>query len=119
MEHGLCVRLAGRLVLLTLLWGDLARAADAPPAEKPLLWAGDAEGGAPYVSMDPNHPGQYVGFEVELRDALQREIGRPIEFKPYQFPALPYGLIRGDFDFAMNGVEDTSDRKERFRLSRP
>ena len=89
------------------------------PAQKPLLWAADAEGGAPYVSMDPDHPGQYVGFEVELRDALQREIGRPIEFKQYSFPKLDSGLLRGDFDFAMNGVEATPDRQERFRLSRP
>jgi polar amino acid transport system substrate-binding protein len=119
MQHGVGVRLAGRLVLLTLFWGNAARAADAPPAEKPLLWAGDPEGGAPYVSLDTDHPGQYVGFEVDLRDALQREIGRPIEFKPYQFPSLPSGLLRGDFDFAMNGVEDTDDRKQRFHLSRP
>ena len=68
--------------------------------------------------MDPDHPGQYVGFEVELRDALQREIGRPIEFKQYSFSKLDSGLDRGDFDFAMNGVEDTTERQERFRLSR-
>ena len=119
MEHGVGGRLAGRLVLLTLLWGNVARAADLPPAQKPLLWAADAEGGAPYVSMDPEHPGQYVGFEVDLRNALQGEIGRPIDFKQYSFPELDSGLRRGDFDFAMNGVEATPDRQTRFRLSRP
>jgi polar amino acid transport system substrate-binding protein len=119
MEHGFCVRLTGRLVLLTLLWGELAQAADAPPAQKPLLWAADAEGGAPYVSMDPRHPDKYVGFEVELCDALQREIGRPIEFKQCSFSKLGPGLDRGDFDFAMNGVEATADRRKHFRLSRP
>ena len=60
------MRLAGRLVLLTFLWGNFARAADPPPAQKPLLWAADAEGGAPYVSKDPDHLDKYVGFEVEL-----------------------------------------------------
>ncbi len=119
MKHGAGVRLAGRLVLLTFLGGNWAQAADAPPTQKPLLWAADAEGGAPYVSMDPDHPGQYVGFEVEFRDALQKQIGRAIEFKQYSFPKLDSGLLRGDFDFAMNGVEATPDRKERFRLSRP
>ena len=119
MEHGVGARLAGGLLLLTLLWGNLARAADAPPAQKPLIWAADAEGGAPYISMDPEHPGQYVGFEVDLRDALQREIGRPIVFKQYSFPEIDSGLLRGDFDFGMNGVEATPDRQERFRLSRP
>ena len=119
MAHGVGVRLAGRLVLLTIFAGNLAQAADTPTAQKPLIWAADAEGGAPYVSMDPDHPGQYVGFEVELRDALQVEIGRPIEFKQYTFPKLDSGLLRGDFDFAMNGVEATPDRQARFRLSRP
>jgi len=117
-------RTAGRLGLALLTCSLLASCAclspaDASVAEKPLLWAADAEGGAPYVSMDPDHPGRYVGFEVDLRDALQREIGRPIEFKQYSFPKLDSGLLRGDFDFAMNGVEDTPDRKARFRLSRP
>jgi polar amino acid transport system substrate-binding protein len=69
--------------------------------------------------MDPQHLGQYVGFEVDLRNALQQEIGRPIEFKQYSFTKLDSGLLRGDFDFAMNGVEDTPDRRQRFRLSRP
>jgi len=119
MEHGVGTRLAGGLVLLTLLWGNVAWAADVTPDQKPLLWAADAEGGAPYVSMDPEHPGQYVGFEVDLRDALQGEIGRRIQFKQYTFPELDSGLLRGDFDFAMNGVEATPDRQARFRLSRP
>ncbi len=119
MKHGVGVKLAGWLVLLTILGANLAQAADAPPPPKPLIWAADADGGAPYVSMDPDHPGQYVGFEVEIRDALQKEIGRPIEFKQYTFPKLDSGLLRGDFDFAMNGVEATPDRQERFRLSRP
>ena len=54
MEHGFCVRLASRLVLLILLWGNLARAADAPLTEKPLLWAADAEGGPPTFPWTPN-----------------------------------------------------------------
>jgi polar amino acid transport system substrate-binding protein len=112
-------RPAGGLILLALFTGALAQAADKPPAQKPLVWAADAEGGAPYVSMDPDHPGRYVGFEVELRDALQRETGRSIEFKQYSLPKLDSGLLRGDFDFAMNGVESTPDRQEHFRLSRP
>ena len=29
-----------------------------------LRWAGDAEGGAPFVEADPSHPDQVVGFDV-------------------------------------------------------
>lgn len=102
-------------VFVTVVNG-LTHAADPPPT---LRWAADAEGGAPYISMDPDHQGQYIGFEVDLAKALEREVGRRIEFKQYTFPELDSGLVRGDFDFAMNGLEGTPDRHETFRLTRP
>ena len=74
----------------------------------PLLWGADAEGGAPFLSIDPNDPDKYVGFEVDLKDELSKRIGRPIKFHSYSFSALAEGLERGDFDFAMNGLEDTA-----------
>lgn len=92
-----------------------AYAADAPP----LRWAADAEGGAPYIFKDPSQAGRHVGFEVELSEALARELGRPVEFKQYTFESLVSGLERGDFDFAMNGLEVTPTRAERLRMSRP
>ncbi len=131
MKHGAVVRLAGRLILLALFGGNLAcfggnlagfegkPASNALAAQKPLLWAADAEGGAPYVSMDPDRPGQYIGFEVDLIKALEKEIGRPIKFKQFNFTNLASALNRGDIDFAMNGMERTPDRAAMFRLSRP
>ncbi|MGA2616133.1 MAG: ABC transporter substrate-binding protein/permease [Thermoguttaceae bacterium] len=91
----------------------------AATALPPLRWAADTEGGAPYVAKDPEHPDRYVGFEVELAAALEHELGRRIELLPYNFTSLGSGLLRGDFDFAMNGLEDTPDRREAFRLTRP
>src|SRR5207302_2985492 len=52
-------------------------------------------------------------------EALAEELGRRIEFKQYAFASLLPGLERGDFDFAMNGLEVTPERKERVRFSRP
>jgi polar amino acid transport system substrate-binding protein len=83
------------------------------------VWASDAEGGAPYIFKDPQNPRSNVGFEVDLIAALSHELGRRIEFKQYEFSSLTTGLERGDFDFAMNGLEITPDRKERLRFSRP
>jgi polar amino acid transport system substrate-binding protein len=95
-------------------------AADEPENQgKPLIWAADAEGGAPYVFKDPKDPSQYLGFEKDIADALSRELGRPIQFKQYEFENLIPGLERGDFDFAMNGLEITPDRKAKVRFSRP
>jgi polar amino acid transport system substrate-binding protein len=60
-----------------------------------------------------------VGFEVDLAEALAGELGRPIEFKQYPFESLIPGLLKGDFDFAMNGLEITPERKQVVRFSRP
>jgi polar amino acid transport system substrate-binding protein len=104
---------SGVALLLTLV-GLTARA-----AERPLLWAADESGGAPYVFPAPNNAEQIVGFEVELKDALQRELGRRIEFKHYDFKSLIPGLQRGDFDFAMNGLEVLPEYEKEVLFSRP
>jgi polar amino acid transport system substrate-binding protein len=99
-----------------------ATPAGAPPpssAAPPLRWATDAEGGAPYTFKDPKDPGRDIGFEVEIIDAIAKEIGRPIEAHQYGFSSLILGVQRGDFDFAMNGLEVTPDRKEKVLFSRP
>jgi polar amino acid transport system substrate-binding protein len=89
------------------------------PNHVPLLWAADAEGGAPYIFKGPNNPQQNIGYEVDLAAALAKELGRPIHFKQYEFSRLFSGLERGDFDFAMNGLEITPDRRKKVHFSRP
>ena len=42
--------------------------------QPPLRWAADAEGGAPYVSKDPENLDHLVGFEVDLATALEKEL---------------------------------------------
>jgi polar amino acid transport system substrate-binding protein len=104
-----------------MLLTAFSQPAAAQPAEtrRPLVWAADAEGGAPYIFKDPADPSRNIGFEVDIVNALAKELGRPIEFKQYEFNSLFSGLERGDFDFAMNGLEVTPDRKQRCRFSRP
>ncbi len=84
---------------------------------RPLVWAADLDGGIPYVFKDQS--GKLAGFEVDLKDALARELGRPIVFKQYDFASLFSGLERGDFDFAMNGLEITPERAQQVRFTRP
>ena len=113
--------------LYTLLLAALAVAmlraaaagANVSPPLPPLRWAADSEGGAPYIFKDPDDPKRNIGFEVDLAAALAKELGRRIEFVQYQFSSLVPGLLRGDFDFAMNGLEITPDRIKAVRFSRP
>jgi polar amino acid transport system substrate-binding protein len=86
---------------------------------RPLLWATDAEGGAPYTFKDPKDPNRNIGFEVEVIAEIEKEIGQPIVPHQYAFSSLILGLQRGDFDFAMNGLEVTPDRAEKVLFSVP
>ncbi len=87
--------------------------------ERPLLWAADESGGAPYVFQDTNNVDQVVGFEVDLKNALEKELGRSIQFQHYDFKGLVPGLERGDFDFAMNGLEVLPEYQQHVLFTRP
>ncbi len=107
-------------LLLAAAWpSSAARATEPVDSPPPLLWAADAEGGAPYIFKDPKNPDRNIGFEVDLAEALSRELGRPIRFEQYDYKSLIPGLQRGDFDLAMNGLEITADRKAKVLFGRP
>ncbi|HEY6080867.1 MAG TPA: ABC transporter substrate-binding protein/permease [Polyangiaceae bacterium] len=97
------------------LAGDLADV----KARGELRWGGDLQGGEPYVFEDEKEPGKIVGFEVEIADALARELGVRAKFVQNDWSNLVPGLERGDFDVILNGLEDTPERRLRIRLSAP
>jgi polar amino acid transport system substrate-binding protein len=85
-----------------------------------LVWGGDLQGGEPYVFEDPKDPTKIVGFEVDIAAAIARELGlRGARFFQVQWSNLVPSLERGDIDVALNGLEDTPERRARLRLSRP
>jgi len=84
-----------------------------------LGWGADLQGGEPYVYESPTQPGVIIGFEVEIADALARELGVRAKFHQNDWSNLIPSLERGDFDLALNGLEDTPARRARLRLSRP
>jgi len=91
----------GRLIaLLLLVFTTSLTAAD--PRE--LVWAGDPEGGAPYVEADPSHPDRVIGFEVEIADLLARGLGRTARFTNIMFSSIPQSIARGDADHGLNGI---------------
>jgi polar amino acid transport system substrate-binding protein len=91
----------------------------APSEAQELVWAGDAEGGAPYVFPDPRDPGRNIGFEVDLAEALAQRLGRQARFVQNQWDGLIPGLERGEYDVVINGLEITPERLERISFSDP
>ncbi|HET9753186.1 MAG TPA: transporter substrate-binding domain-containing protein, partial [Myxococcales bacterium] len=88
-------------------------------AQGELRWAGDLQGGEPYVFRDPRDPDRLVGFEVDLARALAAKLGVRERFVQNDWANLVPSLERGDFDVILNGLEDTQALRGRILLSRP
>jgi polar amino acid transport system substrate-binding protein len=84
-----------------------------------LLWGSDAEGGAPYVFPAPGEPSKLTGFEVDLAEAIARELGVKAKQSQNAWDSLIPALDRGDFDIAMNGLEITPQREKEVLFSIP
>src|SRR5215813_11419253 len=97
----------------------LASPAKAQSGDRQLRWGGDAEGGAPYLLPNPKNPREIIGFEIDLMDAVGKQLNRKSAFVQNQWDGLIPGLQRGNYDLAVNGIEITDDRKQQVNFSIP
>lgn len=74
-------------------------------------WAGDPEGGAPFVEADPARPDQLVGFDVEIADLIARSLGLQPRFINIAFSSIEQSIERGDAEIGLGGIEDTPARR--------
>jgi polar amino acid transport system substrate-binding protein len=88
----------------------VAASAAAQPAPE-FRWAGDPEGGAPFVQADPSQPDTVVGFDVEIASLIAAKLGRTPRFINITFTVLDQSIARGDADIALSGIEDTPARR--------
>ena len=112
-------RFLATLVCLLLATNARADGLGRVKAAGVLRWGGDVQGGEPYVFVDPHDANKLVGYEVELAEAIGRELGVRVEFHQNTFTTLAPALDRGDFDVILNGWEDTQTRRASESLSRP
>src|SRR5919201_2842207 len=84
-----------------------------------IRWAGDLQGGEPYVFRDPRSPDKLVGFEVDLARALAAKLGVRERFVQNDWSNLVPSLERGDFDIIVNGLENTTALRGRILVSEP
>ncbi|HET7132253.1 MAG TPA: ABC transporter permease subunit, partial [Gammaproteobacteria bacterium] len=84
-----------------------------------LKWAGDSEGGAPYIEADPEDPGRVVGLDVDIAELIAQGLGRPADFVQISFASLDQSAARGDFDIALDGIEDTPARRASLAVTVP
>jgi len=107
------VRSSLRHLAVGLLAAAFLRTADVGAAASAgeFRWAGDPEGGAPFVEADPRHPDQLVGFDVEIAELIARKINRVPQFVNITFTSIDQSVERGDAEMGLSGIEDTPARR--------
>jgi polar amino acid transport system substrate-binding protein len=91
--------------------------AQAPAGE--LRWAGDPEGGAPYVEASATNPDVLVGFDVEIADLIARGLGQRPRFVFVAFAQIDQSVARGDAEIGLSGIEDTPARRAAMAVTVP
>ncbi len=78
------------------------------------------------VGLDPAYPpfemeeeGQIVGFDVDLVQALAREIGVRVEFLPMGYDSLYDALVSGQIDLIVSSYPYSPELCRRERCTRP
>jgi polar amino acid transport system substrate-binding protein len=107
---------AAAAVLATVQVFVVAQTSGARPE---LRWAGDPEGGAPFVEADPSRPERVVGFDVDIAALVARSLGREPRFVPVTFQFIDQSVSRGDADIGLSGLEDTPARRKTSAVTLP
>jgi polar amino acid transport system substrate-binding protein len=102
-----------RIVSLVALAALVPLSVIAASIERPreFLWAGDPEGGGPFVEADPAEPDKLVGFDVEIADLIARGLKRKAGFINVTFTSIDQSIERGDAEIGLSGIEDTPARR--------
>jgi polar amino acid transport system substrate-binding protein len=101
----------GPACLFALHLALMPAGAMAQPGPSELRWAGDPEGGAPFVEADPSDPDALVGFDVEVAGLIARGLGRVPRFVLVAYASIDQSVLRGDADIGLSGIEDTPTRR--------
>lgn len=64
----------------------------------------------PYESIEPD--GSYVGFDIDLMEALAVEMGVIVEWKEQSFDGIVAAISAGQGDMAISGMNVSEERKQ-------
>jgi polar amino acid transport system substrate-binding protein len=63
-----------------------------------------------YEALDPKDPSKYIGFDIDLVEALGKCLGFTVTYKPVAFAALLPTLQAGQADIVISDIYATSER---------
>ncbi|GAB0113905.1 ABC transporter substrate-binding protein [Acidisoma sp. C75] len=63
-----------------------------------------------YEALDPQDPSRYIGFDIDLGEAIGKCLGFKVAYKPVAFAALLPTLQSGQADFVISDIYATAER---------
>jgi polar amino acid transport system substrate-binding protein len=63
-----------------------------------------------YEALDPQDPSQYIGFDIDLMQAISKCLDFQVTYKPVTFAALLTTLQAGQADIVISDIYATSER---------
>jgi polar amino acid transport system substrate-binding protein len=63
-----------------------------------------------YESLDPKDPSKYIGFDIDLGEAIGECLGFTLSYKPVTFAALLTTLSSGQADIVISDIYATEER---------
>ncbi|MFD1802931.1 glutamine ABC transporter substrate-binding protein GlnH [Mixta tenebrionis] len=91
----------------------LACAVSSTAAEKPLLVATDTA----FVPFEFKQGDKYVGFDIDLWDAIAKQLNLTYSLKPMDFSGIIPALQTRNVDLALAGITITDERKKAIDFS--
>lgn len=96
-------------VLLALLFTACSAPAEEPEVEVQQITVLTSPDYPPYESIDAT--GNYVGFDIELMEAIAEILGVEVVWKEQSFDGIIAGLQAGQGDMAISGMNVNAERK--------
>ena len=101
---------ATALIGAGMLWVSTAQAADLGLNEDGVMTVAANAIFPPIVSIDPD--GTYVGFDVDVMEAIAKELGVKVNWVSIKFDGIIPGIAAKRFDVGVTGVTDTVEREQ-------
>lgn len=106
------------VALVSLIAACGSKNADNTGAAGKKLTIGTDTSYVPFEFLDES-TGKYVGFDIDLLDAISKEVGFEYELKPMDFNGLIPALQTNTLDMVIAGVTIKDDRKKIVDFSEP
>ncbi|MDR2464120.1 MAG: ABC transporter substrate-binding protein [Holosporales bacterium] len=88
---------------------------DERPSEQRIVFGTSAD----YPPFEFYKNGEITGFEIDLANAIARELGKIVKFKDMSFPSMFSSLQNGTIDVAVASITPTDERRELYDFTEP